>query len=91
METRKVVVIGVETIGPGLAVDLSTQDYEVLVNDIASSMIARTRDWIRADLFMYRTPVPAYRERDDETLFMRMTFTGDLAAVADSDMDMDVG
>lgn len=85
MEVKNTAVIGAGTIGLGLAVDLAAHGYNVHVVDCSPQVVEKATEQVARDLMMYRMLAPDYRNADAAAIQSRLTFSTDLASVADVD------
>lgn len=86
MGARNAAVIGAGTIGLGLAIDLAAHGYSVRVVDSSTHVIEKAPAQVARDLMMFRMLAPDYKDADADAIQTRLSFSTDLAGVADADI-----
>jgi len=85
MEIRKVGVVGAGVMGIGLGQSLAQTGHQAVLVDVAKAVLDRAREEIRRGLRFQGMFQKGERREDSETVLGRITFTTDLAALADVD------
>jgi len=85
MEIRKVGVVGAGVMGIGLGQSLAQTGHEAILVDVSETILKHARQEIRQGLRFQGMFQKGERREDSETVLGRITFTTDLAALADVD------
>jgi 3-hydroxybutyryl-CoA dehydrogenase len=85
MEIRKVGVVGAGVMGIGLGQSLAQTGHEAVLVDISEAVLNRAREEIRQGLRFQGMFQKGERREDSKAVLARITFTTDLAALADVD------
>src|ERR1700686_1773391 len=85
MEIRKVGVIGAGVMGVGLGQSLAQTGHEAVLVDVSDAVLQRAREEIRQGLRFQGMFQKGERREDSATVLGRITFTTDLAALAEVD------
>ncbi len=87
MEIRKVGVVGAGVMGVGLGQSLAQTGHEAILVDVSDAVLQRAREEIRQGLRFRGLFEKGERREDSATVLGRITFTTDLAALADVDRE----
>lgn len=85
MEIKRVGVVGAGVMGIGLGQNLAQTGHEVILVDVSEAVLKHARQEIRQGLRFQGMFQKSERKENSETVLGRITFTTDLAALADVD------